>query len=179
LESVLMARRTEARDEVERWIQNLRPRLVRTAHSILRDREEAEDVVQQTLLAVWERTRREDIRNPGGYLARAVYWNALKRRAHRRIETSLDALPEPADGLTSSFPADRIDAFELELAIDQLPPAQQAVIRLRFYLGLTFREIGANLSISTNTAASRTRYALANLRRAIGLPPRDKESHHD
>ena len=165
-----MGRRVAGKDAIERWITDQRPRLLRTANSILHDREEAEDVVQQTLLAVWERARREEIRNPGGYLARAVYWNALKRRARRRIETSLDALPEPPDRMTSPFPADRVDAFELELALDQLPPAQQAVIRLRFYLGLSFREIGANLSISTNTAASRTRYALANLRKAFGLP---------
>ena len=176
-----MGRRVPREDAIERWFADQRPRLVRTAHSILRDREEAEDVVQQTLLAVWERSRREDVRNPGGYLARAVYWNALKRRARRRIETSLDALPEPAGDFTSPFPADRIDPFELELAIEQLPPAQQAVIRLRFYLGLTFREIGSNLSISANTAASRTRYALANLRKAFGLQPtnKDMEAHHE
>ncbi len=138
-------------------------------------------MVQQTLLAVWERTRRGEVRNPGGYLARAVYWNALKRRARRRIETSLDGLPEPPARIASPFPENRIDAFELELAIEQLPPAQQAVIRLRFYLGLTFREIGANLSISTNTAASRTRYALANLRTMLGLSrdPTQKEAHHE
>lgn len=174
-----MGHRVTEEDAIEGWFADQRPRLVRTAHSILRDREEAEDVVQQTLLAVWERSQRAQVRNPGGYLARAVYWNALKRRARRRVDASLDALPDPPDGFTSPFPADRIDAFELELAIEQLPPAQQTVIRLRFYLGLTFREIGANLSISTNTAASRTRYALANLRKAIGLPPRDKESYHD
>jgi len=176
-----MGRRVTDRDAIERWFADQRPRLVRTAHSILRDREEAEDVVQQTLLAVWERSQRAQVRNPGGYLARAVYWNALKRRARRRIETSLEALPEPPDRFTTPFPDNRIDPFELELAIDQLPPAQQTVIRLRFYLGLTFREIGANLSISTNTAASRTRYALANLRKTFGRPPTktDMEAHHD
>ncbi len=176
-----MGRRIATRDAIEHWIADQRPRLVRTAYSILRDREEAEDVVQHTLLAVWERTQREDVRNPGGYLARAVYWNALKRRARHRVETSLDALPEPPSRFASPFPADRVDPFELELAIEQLPPAQQAVIRLRFYLGLTFREIGANLSISTNTAASRTRYALANLRKTFGPQPKrtDMEANHE
>lgn len=176
-----MGRRVTERDAIESWFADRRPRLIRTAHSILRDREEAEDVVQQTLLAVWERSRREEVRNPGGYLARAVYWNALKRRARRRIEASLDALPEPSGGFASPFSEDRIDAFELELAIEQLPPAQQTVIRLRFYLGLTFCEIGSNLSISTNTAASRTRYALANLRKTFGLPPKktDMEANNE
>ena len=49
---------------------------------------------------------------------------------------------------------------ELEMAIGGLSHAQQAVIRLRYYGGLSFREIGNSLGISLNTAASRCRYAL-------------------
>ena len=76
--------------------------------------------------------------------------------------------------------ADRLDALELERAVASLPPAQ-VVIRLRFYLGLSFREIGNNLSISTNTAASRTRYALAGLRRRLGTPrlESNREERHE
>ena len=73
----------------------------------------------------------------------------------------------PGEWSASHTTVDRLDALELERAIASLPPAQQVVIRLRFYLGLSFREIGRNLSISTNTAASRTRYALAGLRRRL------------
>jgi RNA polymerase sigma factor (sigma-70 family) len=80
----------------------------------------------------------------------------------------MEGLPEAATDHDSV--ADRLDALELERAVASLPPAQQVVIRLRFYLGLSFREIGANLSISTNTAASRARYALAGLRRRLGAP---------
>jgi RNA polymerase sigma factor (sigma-70 family) len=154
-----------------------RSRLVRSAYAILRDRDEAEDVVQQTLLAVWQRARQQPLRNLEGYLARAVYWNALKRRVRRTSDVPLEAVAEPATG-----PAELcIDPFELERAIAELPPAQQTVIRLRFYLGLTFREIAANLAISTNTAASRTRYALKNLRRLLDPRKRstDKEARDE
>jgi RNA polymerase sigma-70 factor (ECF subfamily) len=168
------------RDAIDGWLAEQRPSLIRTAYSILRDRNEAEDVVQHTMLAVWQRARREQIRSPGGYLARAVYWNALKRRARMRTEVSLAAVPDP--GVTSGSVADdRLDAFELEAAIAQLPATQQTVIRLRFYLGLSFREIGGYLAISTNTAASRTRYALANLRKLLDprKPTTDKEARNE
>ena len=56
---------------------------------------------------------------------------------------------------------------ELERALAGLPPTQQAVLRMKYYVGLTFREIGEALSISANTAASRCRYALATLRRTL------------
>lgn len=57
-----------------------------------------------------------------------------------------------------------VDPLDLEEAIESLPLAQQNVIRMKYYFGMTFRQIGAALSISTHTAASRCRYALTKLR---------------
>ena len=157
------------RDRLEALLERDRSRLVRIACRILGDRDEAEDVVQQTLLGAWRALRNGEIRQPSSYLARAVRWNAIKRRARRGRVVPMEAPPDAVTDLNS--PTGRLDAHELERAIASLPPAQQVVIRLRFYLGLSFAEIGKNLSISTNTAASRTRYALAGLRRRLGTPP--------
>jgi RNA polymerase sigma-70 factor (ECF subfamily) len=133
-------------------------------------------VVQETLLAFIRVAQDHEIRAPESYLARAVRWNAVKHRARRRVHSDLGSIAEPSAGDDPN----RLDAIELERAVADLPVAQQTVIRLRFYLGLTFREIGKNLSISTNTAASRTRYALANLRRRLGGPQTrsNKEAHN-
>jgi RNA polymerase sigma-70 factor (ECF subfamily) len=73
---------------------------------------------------------------------------------------SLDVVHEPSD-------EGRLDPIEMEQAVEGLPPPQQTIIRLRFYMGLTFAEIGKSLSISMNTAASRCRYALERLRRVL------------
>jgi RNA polymerase sigma-70 factor, ECF subfamily len=64
----------------------------------------------------------------------------------------------------------------LERALRGLPETQQAVIRMKYYLGLSFREIADSLSISANTVASRCRYALACLRQTL-KPGRKKDQH--
>ena len=155
-------------DGLEQWIRGRRSRWVRQAYRILRSHEEAEDVVQETLMAVLAQKR--DIRRLDAYVSRAVDWNAVKHRSRHRALVSLDSVPEVRA-------ENQLDAFELEQALEGLPPAQQTVIRLRFYLGLTFAEIGNSLSISMNTAASRCRYALANLQRL--LRPAAEKGEHD
>jgi RNA polymerase sigma-70 factor (ECF subfamily) len=168
MESTVTESIDQGRDGLESWIRTERPGLVRTAYSILRNHEEAEDVVQETLLAILR--QRPNIRRLGAYVTRAVYWNALKHRARRRPLQSLESVPEQNQSGTEN----RLYPFELERAVAGLPPAQQTVIRLRFYLGLSFDEIAKNLSISINTAASRCRYGLANLGRV--LRPAAKEN---
>jgi RNA polymerase sigma-70 factor (ECF subfamily) len=156
------------RDEIEAWIRTHRDELVRTAQTVVRDRAEAEEVVQDTLLRVWKQADRGDILEGGAYLARATYWNALKHRARRREAQSLDAETESAAGpVRAEDPEWTLSVIELERAIADLPAVQQVAIRLKFYLGLSYQEIGATLSISANTAASRCRYALEALRRKL------------
>jgi RNA polymerase sigma-70 factor (ECF subfamily) len=157
-------------ETLESWIDTHRSRLVGIAQSILHDRAEAEDVVQDTLLRAWNRSSVHDIRNWGAYVSRAVYWNALKRRARRRSDVSIDS--ESSQALLASEPdgeEQRLGPLELERAIAELPLAQQTVIRLRYYVGMSFREVGQTLSISANTAASRTRYALQKLKCSLHI----------
>ena len=53
-----------------------------------------------------------------------------------------------------------------------LPPKQREVIVMKIDGDLTFTEIAGVLGVSANTAASRYRYALAKLRRAVEEPTR-------
>ena len=63
--------------DFETWLDAHRHELVRIARGILRDPDEAEDVVQETILRVLDRSGRGKIDESGPYLARATYWNAL------------------------------------------------------------------------------------------------------
>ena len=147
------------------FVQEHRAELVRAALRIAADSAEAEDVVQDTLTALWRHWPGRQPRDPPAYAFRAVTLNAIKRRMRRRRTAPLEAagdVPGPAPPV-----AEPLDPLELERAIAALPPTQQVVIRMRYYLGLSLAQIGRNLSISSNTAASRCRYALAALRKAL------------
>jgi RNA polymerase sigma factor (sigma-70 family) len=139
-----------------------RPEFVRVALRVLRDPAEAEDVVQDTLANLWRQPEApEDL---AAYAFRAVRLNALKRRERRRAHVSLDEAPDAPAKRAAELP---VDPLAMERAISRLPPPQQAVVRMRYYVGLSLAEIARALSISSNTAASRCRYALAALRRAL------------
>ena len=48
---------------------------------------------------------------------------------------------------------------------DFLPDDQREVVQMRFYQGLSFKEIAEQTNVSINTALGRLRYAILNLRR--------------
>ena len=170
----------QALADLESWTRSHRRDLVGTAFAVLRDRDEAEDVVQETLLRVWRRAGSSPIRRGGAYLSRAVYWNALKHRARRREELPVSEADRPAQGGPAAGNEEwTLSCWELERAIADLPLAQQAVIRLRFYLGLSLQEAGRALSIPANTVASRSRYALDRLRRRLTAPQGEARSRKE
>jgi RNA polymerase sigma-70 factor, ECF subfamily len=148
-------------------VQTERPRLVLAACRLLGDMADAEDVVQMTLLAVWEKVKTGEVTNTAAYLRKAVEWNALKRRARRRRDVSLCLIEEAAEPAVEEDGQDQFDPATLEAALDGLPQAQQTVLRMKYYLGLTFQQIADVLSISSNTAASRCRYGLLALRKKM------------
>lgn len=53
----------------------------------------------------------------------------------------------------------------LDEIINMLPECQRAVIRMRYYQDLSFKEIANLTGVSINTALGRVRYALMNLRK--------------
>jgi RNA polymerase sigma-70 factor (ECF subfamily) len=161
--------------EFDAWFRASSARLLRLARSRLRDQAEAEDVVQDTALALWRKQAEGGIQDLDAYAARAVWLNAGKRAARRKDWTPL----EGEGGLDPAAPApglDFEDADALSRARAALPEAQRAILELRYDLGLSFREAAEALSISLNTAASRARYALAALRESLAHP-KEEASH--
>jgi RNA polymerase sigma factor (sigma-70 family) len=160
---------SESPEDFDSFVARRRGDWVRVAMGILRNAADAEDVVQDTLINVWRHWQNASLQNPDGYIYRAVTLNALKRRSKRRETVALDSIADPV----AAQAPEPIDPMELERAIANLSPAQQVVVRTKFYVGLTFNQIGRNLSISSNTAASRCRYGLAALRKTL------KGDHHE
>jgi RNA polymerase sigma factor (sigma-70 family) len=159
----------------ENWVAKIRPKLVRTAYSILKDEDSADDIAQETLIAVWKKYNEGTVENLSTYANRAVWINAIKYRSRNKSRFHLDFDELHLHGIAEPSTHDphdddsELSPYELEKAILDLPVDQQVVIRLRFYGNLSFREIGSTLSISLNTAASRCRYAIASLRQAFKI----------
>ncbi len=51
--------------------------------------------------------------------------------------------------------------------VEMLPDEQREVVMLRYFSGLSFKEIAEQTDVSINTALGRMRYALINLRKMI------------
>lgn len=54
---------------------------------------------------------------------------------------------------------------DVKYLIEELPPLQREVLKMRYYQNLSFKEIADATGVSINTALGRMRYAILNLRR--------------
>ena len=120
---------------------------------------EAEDVAQETFLALMQRA--ELPREPEHYCLRSFRNRALnyKRSLWRRLTREFESqrwFEKSAD----ENPAERAAMERLA----ELPPDQREVIVLKIWNRCTFDEIGALLDISPNTAAGRYRYGLQKIK---------------
>ena len=151
--------------------QELAPKLLLYGRQWATSNAEAEDIVQMAFVRWWQR-------NPGGdrehvpLLYATVRTIALdvRRSEERRLrrETRSDlALPSEEAPHFDPPVEDRENALLLERALRELSAEQREVVTLRIWAGLTFAEIAATTGETTNTVASRYRYALANLHRAL------------
>lgn len=109
-------------------------RLLRLAFQLCHNRTEAEDLVQEALTRVygsWLR-RRPEVASAPAYVRRAIVNEYLRtRRLRRSTEVVTDELPEVPD---EGFAEQIVDADQLWRALETLPPRQQTVLVLRYYL---------------------------------------------
>jgi len=77
-----------------------------------------------------------------------------------------DLLPSPDAGPEALY-ARNVLLAELELAVDELPEEQRAVLIAHELEGRSFKEIAAETGVSVNTLLSRKRYAVLHLRERL------------
>jgi RNA polymerase sigma-70 factor (ECF subfamily) len=130
------------------------------ASAISGDRGRAQDALHQVFLKVIENGSLGQAIDKKNYLFACVR-NAVLNDAKLQNRS----MPLDVDSAWFS-PPDRDYAGERNLrrALGDLPKDQREVIVLHVWGELTFSEIGELLGVSSNTAASRYRYALAKLR---------------
>ena len=128
----------------------LSDKLFRLALRITMNRAEAEDVVQDTLLKVWEhREEWEQINNLEAFAIATCRNRALDvmKRAGRNTE-KLDEMAH----FSSQTPQEQLEASEqislVNRLMDDLPEVQRTIMLLRDIEGKTYQEIAQMLDIS-------------------------------
>jgi len=121
----------------------------------------------QDVFARLARKPRIVIRNPRSYLLRSAHHAFVDhvRRESRRRQAVEDFRLILDEAWTAPEESPEAAALLDQLAL--LPAGQRAVLHLKIWEKMTFREIGRALGISPNTAASRHRYAIDKLRAAL------------
>jgi RNA polymerase sigma-70 factor (ECF subfamily) len=77
-----------------------------------------------------------------------------------------DLIREPSENIEDQLVTNQIQEDLLRM-LQFLPQNQQEVIKLRFFDGLSFKEIADHTDMSINTTLGRVRYALINLRKIM------------
>src|SRR6516225_6240796 len=169
-------------------------------YRILGSVEDAEDAMQDTLVAAWRGLagfeERSSVRTWLYRVATSRCLNAL-RAARRRPRPAvappdieppepsrlaevtwagpypdqlLEGLPADAPGPEARYEADEAISLAFITAVQLLPPRQRAVLILRDVLGYSGREVAGMLQATEQSIASALKRARATLRREIGAP---------
>jgi RNA polymerase sigma-70 factor, ECF subfamily len=147
-------------------------RLYPVAWRILRDRDQADDAVQKTLVAIWRELPK--LRDPGAFdswsykIVVRFCTQELKARHPSDLDVyDLDFGMRPTEGTTHVARRD-----EIARAFRRLSAEHRTVVVLVYYEGLTINEAAATLEISPGTVASRLHYAMRTLRAALDADSR-------
>jgi RNA polymerase sigma-70 factor, ECF subfamily len=133
------------------------------ATAIAGERSRAQDAVHQVFLKLIEDGGVLQAVDVKAYLFASVRNAVLNDLKVRQRNVALDYECAWFDPPDKDYAAER----NLRCAMAALPNDQQQVIVLHVWAELTFPQIGELLDISSNTAASRYRYALAKLRESM------------
>ena len=151
---------------IENFIVENREAHYRLAYSYVRNKENALDIVQDSILkALSSIDRLEEIAYLKTWFYRIVVNTSIDFiRKQQRISVMDD------DILGIHLPQLEDDIFDMDLhdAIDQLPPKYRSLIILRFFEDLKIDEIAVVMDENVNTIKTRLYAALKKLRIEVG-----------
>jgi RNA polymerase sigma-70 factor (ECF subfamily) len=155
--------------EWDAWVAQHTPVLLLFARQQAGREADAQDLLQEAIVESWKK-QRAGTPPPLGLVYATIRHRAIdlarsqSRRADREVAAQLDGPHCWFDG----DPDERERNMLIQKAMSQLPPIYREVVTLKVWGGLTYAEIAAALEIPANTAASRYRYGLIELRKLAG-----------
>jgi RNA polymerase sigma factor (sigma-70 family) len=153
-------------------------RIYTAIYMIVKDRYEAEDLLQDTFIKAVNTIKSGRYNEEGKFLpwiSRIAHNLAIDRfrRNKRYPEVVLEDGSRVFDSM--QFSEESYEAKQLQRdtrtrmrdLIKELPAEQKEVLIMRHYLEMSFQEIADRTGVSINTALGRMRYALINLRKKM------------
>jgi RNA polymerase sigma-70 factor (ECF subfamily) len=146
---------------------------------IVRDRGEAEDILQETFVRVWNRAEVYDPRvgGPLPWIVRVARNRAIDRVRARKVRAAVDAPgvdvtaiePMPDDAIQSPEAAVLETERRLRLgdALAGLPAEQRRLIEAAFFEGYTHSELAARFGLPLGTVKTRIRAGMLAMRHGL------------
>lgn len=154
--------------------------------SIVKNREEAEDVLQEVFLKIWEKAGTFDeerghvyswiirlSRNKAIDRIRSKGYKMQQKASVRIDESRFTPEDNESDPLETTIFSDRADL--VKKALEEIPEAQREVITIAYYRGMTQSEIADYLDLPLGTIKTRTRMGMIKLKKIL----EDFISQHD
>lgn len=144
---------------------------------IVRSRELADDIFQETFVKAIMTIKQ------GRYVDNGRFSAWITRIAHNLIidfyrqeksgntvstddeETNLPNRRDLAEDNIEDLMIDEQISVDVRRIMESLPEPQREVLEMRFYKGMSFKEIAEATDVSINTALGRMRYAVLNMRK--------------
>ncbi len=141
---------------------------------IIHDETGADDLLQEVFMEIWNRAKNFSAQKgkPLGWMATLTRRRAIdalrKRQAYARAEERLQAEPEQQPlAWVQNVTEKEIRAGDARVlmakVINSLPEAQQQVIELAFFQGMSQREIASNTNIPLGTVKTRLELGLKKI----------------
>ena len=167
------------REAVSQLLERHTRRVRDYVRMMVKDNDVADDLTQEVLIKVVK------VLDEGRYTDKGRFLPWVLRIAHNKVldyfraQKSVKTVSETGAGFdilgSKNFAEPSIEdtlvseqqAEEVRGLIEMLPDEQREVVKMRYYEGLSFKEIAEHTGVSINTALGRMRYALMNMRQII------------
>lgn len=151
----------------EAFYKHYYPRLFRFILRTTRQSETIEELIQETLLVVWEKPERFNYESKiSTWVFGIAYHKALKsmsKTARRSQDVDVDELSETIGDPFANLAKNTETQDWLNYALGSLPVDQRAVIELTFYHDLAYQDIARILDCPENTVKTRMFHARKKL----------------
>ena len=170
---------SDDRSAISQLIERHSRRVKDYIHMMVKDRDVADDIFQETFIKAVR------VIDEGRYTDNGKFLSWILRIAHNQVidhfraqrqNKSVSESEAGYDVLGTLKLAERTveDAMvceqierDVRALVELLPAEQREVVMMRYFSGLSFKDIAEQTNVSINTALGRMRYALINLRRMI------------